>query len=123
MTFALGGDLPVGRLGFGAMRLTSFRPPVGADRSDAIAVARRAVERGVALIDTADFSGLGANEEPLADALHPYGDDLVIATKVAAVRASPSDWTTIGHVEENVAVRDVRLAPEQMAVLEGAAVL
>jgi aryl-alcohol dehydrogenase-like predicted oxidoreductase len=96
MTFVLGGDLPVGRLGFGAMRLTSFRPPAGAERAAAVAVARRAVELGVTLIDTADFYGLGANEELLAEALHPYADDLVIATKVGAVRASPSDWTAIG---------------------------
>ena len=51
------------------------------------------------LIDTADFYGLGRNEKLLADALHPYSDGLVIATKVGAVRASPSDWTAVGRPE------------------------
>ena len=96
-SFALGGDLPVGRLGFGAMRLTGFRPP--ADPAPAHAVARRAVELGVTLIDTADFYGIGANEELLAAALHPYPDELVIATKVGACLASPSEWIPLGRPE------------------------
>lgn len=86
------------RLGFGAMRLTpAWDPP--RDRSAGIAVARRAVELGVNLIDTADFYCLGANEELLAEALHPYPDDLVIATKAGAVRASASDWIPLGRPE------------------------
>ncbi len=70
LTFAIGGDLPVHRLGFGAMRLTGNRDRLGHD--EAIAIARRAVELGVTLIDTADSYDLGANEELLAAALYPY---------------------------------------------------
>ncbi len=97
-TFALGGDLPVRRLGYGAMRLTPWSGPP-ADRDAAITVLRRAIELGVQLIDTADFYGLGANEELLADALYPYPDELLIATKVGAVRASPIDWIALGRPE------------------------
>ena len=77
-TFDIGGELTVRRLGFGAMQL----PTEGPDRERSIAVARRAVELGVSLIDTAHLYGWGANEELLADALHPYPDGLLIATKV-----------------------------------------
>lgn len=95
-TFALGGDLTVRRLGYGAMRLTPWSGPP-ADAEAAVAVLRRAVELGVQLIDTADFYGLGANEELLADALYPYPSDLVIATKAGAVRAGPNDWVALGR--------------------------
>ncbi len=81
-TFALGGDLEVDRLGFGAMRITGrgiWGPP--ADRAEAKAVLRRAVELGVTLIDTADSYGPEVPEELIAEALHPYPEDLVIATK------------------------------------------
>ncbi|MFD5855134.1 aldo/keto reductase [Streptomyces chartreusis] len=78
-TFLIGGDLAVRRLGFGAMHL---RPEPAKDRAAAVAVARRAVELGVTLIDTAHMYGWGANEDLLAEALHPYPDDLAIATKV-----------------------------------------
>lgn len=91
------GELEVNRLGFGAMRLTGFRP--AADRTDAIRVARRAVELGVTFIDTADAYGNGANEELLAEALHPYADGVVIATKVGHTRPSPSEWTPLGRPE------------------------
>lgn len=97
-TFALGGDLAVRRLGYGAMRLTPWSGPP-ADRDAAVAVLHRAVELGVQLLDTADFYGLGANEELLAEALHPYPRDLVIATKVGAVRADPNDWIALGRPE------------------------
>ena len=81
--FSIGGDLSVRRLGFGAMRLpTEPGPP----REQAIAVARRAVELGITLIDTAHMYGFGANEELLAEALHPYPDDLLITTKVGVAR-------------------------------------
>src|SRR6266487_3544422 len=93
-TFLLGGDLAVNRLGFGAMRLTDWQPP--ADPTHSIAVARRAVELGVTFIDTADSYALGANEELLADALHPYPDDLVIATKAGQSRPSPTEWKPLG---------------------------
>ncbi|MEV6411699.1 aldo/keto reductase [Kribbella sp. NPDC051718] len=91
------GELEVRRLGFGAMRLTGFRP--AADRTDAIRVARRAVELGVNFIDTADSYGVGANEELLAEALYPYADGLVIATKVGRTRPSPNEWTPLGRPE------------------------
>jgi aryl-alcohol dehydrogenase-like predicted oxidoreductase len=91
------GDFTVRRLGFGAMRLTGYRP--AADRSAAIRVARRAVELGIDFIDTADAYGLGANEELLAEALHPYADGLVIATKIGHTRPSPGEWKPVGRPE------------------------
>lgn len=90
------GELEVHRLGFGAMRLTGYRP--AADRSDAIRVARRAVELGVDFVDTADAYGVGANEELLAEALHPY-DGVLIATKVGHTRPSPREWAPCGRPE------------------------
>ncbi len=91
------GEFEVNRLGFGAMRLTGFRP--ARDRADAIRVARRAVELGVTFIDTADAYGNGANEDLLAEALHPYTDGLLIATKVGRTRPSPDEWTPLGRPE------------------------
>ncbi len=86
-TFAIGGDLPVSRLGFGAMRITGpsvlGEPP---NREQAKAVLRRAVELGVTLIDTADSYGPGVSEELIAEALYPYPAGLVIATKGGLVR-------------------------------------
>jgi pyridoxine 4-dehydrogenase len=73
-TFLLGGELEVRRLGFGAMRIVD-------DRAEGVRVLRRAVELGVNLIDTADTYGAGRSEETIAEALHPYPDGLVIATK------------------------------------------
>jgi pyridoxine 4-dehydrogenase len=73
-TFMLGGELEVRRLGFGAMRVV-------ADREEGVRVLRRAVELGVTLVDTADVYGAGLSEEIVAEALHPYPDGLVIATK------------------------------------------
>ena len=73
-TFSIGGELEVRRLGFGAMRIVS-------DREEGVRVVRRAVELGVTLIDTADIYGGGVSEEVIAEALHPYPDGLVIATK------------------------------------------
>jgi aryl-alcohol dehydrogenase-like predicted oxidoreductase len=99
-TLVLGADLPVNRLGFGAMRLTDSwtgRPRGGRDH--AIAVARRAVELGVTFIDTADSYGLGANEELLAEALHPYPEGLVIATKAGQSRPGPELWRPLGRPE------------------------
>lgn len=96
-TFRIGGDLTVGRLGFGAMRLPTERPE---DRKAAIAVARRAVELGITLIDTAHMYGTGANEELLAEALHPYPDDLLITTKVGVVHSAEADgWAADGRPE------------------------
>ncbi|GAA1591936.1 aldo/keto reductase [Kribbella hippodromi] len=90
------GELDIHRLGFGAMRLTGYRP--AADRTEAIRVARRAVELGIDFIDTADAYGVGANEELLAEALHPY-DNLLIATKVGHTRPSPREWIPCGRPE------------------------
>jgi aryl-alcohol dehydrogenase-like predicted oxidoreductase len=95
----IGGDLRVDRLGYGAMRLTGdpgiFTPPK--DRASAIAVLRRAVELGVTFIDTADAYALGDNEELIAEALHPYREGLVIATKGGNTRPSPAEWVPFGQ--------------------------
>lgn len=81
-TFAIAGELPVRRLGFGAMRISGARNAAGVrDRDEAHRLIRRVVDRGVNFIDTADIYGYGQSEEFIAEALHPYPDDLVIATK------------------------------------------
>jgi pyridoxine 4-dehydrogenase len=85
-TFRIGGERSVRRLGFGAMRLPT---EPGAAREASVAVARRAVDLGVTLIDTAHLYGWGANEELLAEALYPYPDDLLIATKVGVAPPNP----------------------------------
>ncbi|QIP87907.1 aldo/keto reductase [Streptomyces sp. Tu 2975] len=94
-TFRIGGDLSVRRLGFGAMHLPTEPVPA---RESSLAVARRAVELGVTLIDTAYLYGGGANEELLAEALHPYPDGLVITTKVGVARSGTSgEWRLDGR--------------------------
>jgi aryl-alcohol dehydrogenase-like predicted oxidoreductase len=95
-TFSIGGDLPVHRLGFGAMRLTGG--PAWLEHSTAIGIARRAVELGVTLIDTADSYDFGTNEELLADALRPYPPGLVIATKGGHVNLG-HEWIPLGRPE------------------------
>ena len=97
-TFHLGGDLPVHRLGFGAMRTTGdgvWGPP--RDHAAALAVLRRAVETGVTLIDTADSYGPFVSEDLIAEALHPYPADLVIATKGGLLRTGPNQWPICGR--------------------------
>jgi len=93
MTFKLGGDLTVNRLGFGAMRITGEGiwgwPP---DRENALKILRRAVELGVNLIDTADAYGPETSELLIAEALHPYPNGLVIATKGGLTRPGPGNW-------------------------------
>jgi pyridoxine 4-dehydrogenase len=92
-TFKLGGDLEVRRLGFGAMRITGpgiLGPP--ADPEGARRLLRRVLELGVNLIDTADSYGPEVSELLIAEALHPYPDDLVIATKGGLVRDGSGDW-------------------------------
>lgn len=84
-TFSMGGEFEVRRLGFGAMRLPTQEGP---ERQAALAVARRAVKLGVTLVDTAHMYGWGANEELLAEALHPYPAGLLLATKVGIVQAA-----------------------------------
>ncbi len=96
-TFTIAGKT-VHRLGFGAMRITG--PGVWgepADRTEAVAVLRRAVELGVNLIDTADSYGPGISEEIIAEALHPYPDGLLIATKVGFTRTGPDEWHVVGR--------------------------
>jgi pyridoxine 4-dehydrogenase len=99
-TFLLGGDLPVHRLGFGAMRLTGkgiWGEP--RDAREAIAVLRRAVALGVNLIDTADSYGPEVSERLIAEALYPYPQGLVIATKAGLMRPGPDRWTPNGRPE------------------------
>ncbi len=99
-TFALGGDLVVNRLGFGAMQLTG--PGVWGDPKDpdeAVRVLRRAVELGVNFIDTADSYGPFVSEQLIKRALHPYADDLVIATKAGLTRPGPGVWEPDGRPE------------------------
>jgi pyridoxine 4-dehydrogenase len=98
--FRIGGDLAVNRLGYGAMQLTG--PGVWGDPADpdeAVRVLRRAVELGVNLIDTADSYGPFVSEQLIRKALHPYGDDLVIATKGGLTRSGPGDWRAVGRPE------------------------
>jgi pyridoxine 4-dehydrogenase len=92
-TFTIGGDLEVHRLGFGAMRITGrgiWGPPD--DPEEARRVLRRVVELGIDLIDTADSYGPEVSENLIAEALHPYPDGLVIATKGGLLRSGPSQW-------------------------------
>jgi len=92
-TFTIGGDLEVHRLGFGAMRITGdgiWGPPD--DPEEAKRLLRRVVEAGVDLIDTADSYGPEVSENLIAEALHPYPERLVIATKGGLRRTGPSQW-------------------------------
>jgi pyridoxine 4-dehydrogenase len=104
--FKIGGDLTVNRLGFGTMRLTGrgiWGEP--ANRSEALAVLRRAVELGMNLIDTADAYGPNVAEELIAEALHPYPEGVVIATKAGFTRPGPDKWVEDGrpaHLREAV---------------------
>jgi pyridoxine 4-dehydrogenase len=96
--FRIGGDLPVHRLGYGAMQLPG--PGVWgepADRDAALRVVRAAVEQGVDFIDTADSYGPLVSEQIIAEALHPYPEGLVIATKAGLTRQGPGIWTAVGR--------------------------
>ncbi|NYI72574.1 aryl-alcohol dehydrogenase-like predicted oxidoreductase [Naumannella cuiyingiana] len=129
--FRIGGDLRVRRIGLGAMRLTDatgdgtqagaqiWRPP--ADPADAITLLRRAVELGVQLIDTADAYALGENEELIAKALHPYPEDVSIATKVGLTRPSPTEWVLVGnpaYLRQQVELSLRRLRVERIDLLQ-----
>ena len=117
-TWQLGGDLPVNRLGFGAMRITGEGiwgwPP---DRNNALKVLKRAVELGVNLIDTADAYGPETSELLIAEALHPYPKGLVIATKGGLTRPGPSQWVPNGrpeHLKQAVEMSLKRLRLERI---------
>jgi pyridoxine 4-dehydrogenase len=109
-TIDVGGDLTVNRMGFGAMRITGAGiwgdPP---DRGVAEAVLRRVVELGINFIDTADSYGPAVSEELIAKALHPYPDDLVIATKGGLERTGPNQWPVNGRPEHIKQVCDESL--------------
>ena len=99
-TFTLGGDLTVNRLGFGAMRITGdgiWGEPK--DHDESIRVLRRAIDLGVNFIDTADAYGPEVSERLIAEALHPYPKDLVIATKGGLTRQGPNQWLPVGRPE------------------------
>ncbi|MFC0030379.1 aldo/keto reductase [Micromonospora chaiyaphumensis] len=99
-TYRIGGDLQVDRLGYGAMQLTG--PGVWGDPKDpaeAVRVLRRAYELGVTFIDTADSYGPFVSELLIREALHPYAEDLVIATKAGLTRSGPGDWRPVGRPE------------------------
>ena len=99
-TFDIPGVGGVHRLGYGAMRITGdgiWGEP--ASRETAREVLRRAVELGVNFIDTADSYGPDVSEEIIAEALHPYADDLVIATKAGLTRTGPDVWIPLGRAE------------------------
>ncbi|MCY7365577.1 MAG: aldo/keto reductase [Frankiaceae bacterium] len=98
-TFSLGGDLPVSRLGYGAMRITGkgiWGPP--ADPEESKRVLRRAVELGVDFIDTADSYGPFVSEDLIREALHPY-DGVLIATKGGLTRNGPDSWEQVARPE------------------------
>src|ERR1700754_3059243 len=99
-TIDVGGALTVNRLGSGAMRIPGdgiWGEP--ADRDEAKAVLRRAIELGVNFLDTADAYGPDVSEELIRDTLHPYPDDLVIATKGGLERTGPAQWLPNGRPE------------------------
>jgi pyridoxine 4-dehydrogenase len=121
-TFRIGGDLPVHRLGFGAMRITGqgiWGEPD--DRDEAIAVLKAAVDLGITLIDTADSYGPDVSERLIAEALYPYPKDLVIATKAGLVRPGPSKWDADGrpeHLREAVEGSLKRLRLDRIDLLQ-----
>ncbi len=121
-TFHLGGDLEVNRLGFGAMRITGtgiWGQP--RDRDEALRVLRRTVELGINFIDTADSYGPNVSEELIAEALHPYADELVIATKVGLTRQGPDSWIPVGrpaYLRQQVELGLRKLAVERIDLLQ-----
>lgn len=116
------GDLAVHRLGFGAMRITG--PGIWGDPPDhevALAVLRRAVELGVSFVDTADSYGPAVSEELIAEALHPYPEGLVIATKGGLERPGPGVWTSNArpeHLKEAAEASLRRLRLEQIPLYQ-----
>ena len=121
-TFCIGGDLPVHRLGYGAMQLPG--PGVWGEPADpaaAVRVVRAAVEQGVDFIDTADSYGPEVSERILAEALHPYPEDLVIATKAGLVRTGPGEWHPVGrpaYLKQQVELSLRRLKLERIDLIQ-----
>ncbi|EFQ83393.1 oxidoreductase, aldo/keto reductase family protein [Aeromicrobium marinum DSM 15272] len=121
-TFLLGGDLPVTRLGYGAMQITGdgvWGEP--RDRAAAVAVLRRAVELGVTFIDTADSYGPNVSEEIIREALHPYRDDVVIATKAGLTRTGPGEWVPVGrpaYLKQQVELSLRRLGVDRIDLIQ-----
>lgn len=120
--FVIGKDLPVHRLGFGAMRITGrgiWGDP--SDREEAKRVLKRAIELGVNFIDTADAYGPNVSEEIIAEALHPYPEGLVIATKGGLMRGGPDNWYPNGrpeHLREALEASLRRLQLERIDVYQ-----
>jgi pyridoxine 4-dehydrogenase len=106
LTYKLGNDIEINRLGFGAMQLTGFGVfGEVEDRPNAIKVLQTAMDAGVNFIDTAEAYGPQFNETLIADALYPYKNNLVIATKGGFARSGPNKWTPNGHpdfISENI---------------------
>lgn len=121
-TLMLGGDLKVRRLGFGAMRITGtgiWGPPPDPDGAKALLL--RVVELGINLIDTADSYGPEVSENLIREALHPYPDGVVIATKSGLERSGPSEWPRNGrpgYLREAVHGSLRRLGLEQIDLLQ-----
>jgi len=121
-TFTLGGDMPIVRLGYGAMRITG--PGIWGepqDHDEAIRVLRRALELGVNFIDTADAYGPYVSENLIHEALYPYPKDLVIATKAGLVRTGPNQWFPVGRPEylrQEVEMSLRRLGLERIDLLQ-----
>jgi aryl-alcohol dehydrogenase-like predicted oxidoreductase len=121
-TLTLGGDLTVHRLGFGTMRLTGkgiWGPP--ADHDEAIRVLRRAVELGIDFFDTADSYGPYVAEELIREALHPYRDGIVIATKAGLLRTGPDAWTPLGfpaYLRQEVEMSLTRLGTDRIDLFQ-----
>ncbi|MFP7760365.1 aldo/keto reductase [Marisediminicola sp. LYQ85] len=99
-TYSIRGDLPVVRLGYGTMQLTGegvWGDP--RDPAEAVRVLRRAAELGVTFFDTADSYGPDVAEQLIREALHPYADDIVVATKAGLTRSGPGEWSPVGRPE------------------------
>ena len=114
-TFRIGGDTPVHRLGYGAMRITGpgvWGPP--ADHAEAIRTLKRLPELGVTFIDTANSYGPDVSEELIKEALHPYGKDLVIATKAGLTRSGPNIWVPKG--DPNYLIEEAKKSLQKLGV-------
>jgi pyridoxine 4-dehydrogenase len=121
-TFTFAGGRTVHRLGYGAMQLTGpgiWGPPK--DRAEAVAVVRRAVELGVDFIDTADSYGPHVSEEILAEALAPYPEQVLIATKAGLLRTGPGVWPVLGqpdYLRQSVELSLRRLKLERIELFQ-----